>query len=74
MKKIVSTVIAAVMALSVMPAYAQDGKTAEFLKTVKERIEIPAALEKFGSSVNEDEDGALYRFEWSWRLIAMKKR
>jgi len=65
MKKIVSTVIAAVMALSVMPAYAQDGKTAEFLKTVKDRIEIPEALEKFESRVSEDEDGVLYRFEWS---------
>lgn len=64
MRKILSAVIALVIAMSAVTVYAEQGKTAEFLKTVKERVEIPAELNEFESSVSQDANGTSYGFEW----------
>lgn len=65
MKKISAIAIAVIMVFSSVSVYAEDGKTAEILKTVKERIEIPSEFDKFESSMSEGADGTEYMFEWS---------
>lgn len=69
MKKLLSAAIAVTMALSPFASVvmAEDNEMTEILKTVKERIEIPAELEDFESSSYEDTDAGvtMYSFTWS---------
>lgn len=65
MKKTLAVIIAILTAFSAVSVYAENEKTAEILKTVKERIEIPAELNEFESSIRESGNGTEYMFEWS---------
>lgn len=58
--------IAIVMLVSfVMPAFAAEDDMADVLKTVKERIEIPAECTEFGSYTSVYDDARHYSFSWS---------
>ena len=57
--------IAVIMLISfVLPASAADDKMANALKTVKERIEIPAECSVFSSSTNVSDGKTSYYFTW----------
>lgn len=65
MKKIISVVLTLVMALSVLPAYAENTDESQgVLLSVKERIPDTLEFEEFQSSVMEGENFKVYSFDW----------
>lgn len=67
MKKLVCLVLAMLMVLSVVPAFAAgtDGLEAAIV-TAKSRVEIPAELSEFSSSMSTAQNGiSTYRLTWS---------
>lgn len=66
MKKALSILLAAIMTASAAPlTYAKADGTEEALKTVKDRIEVPAELEDFESHSREEDGITVYDFSWS---------
>lgn len=63
MKKILSTTLTILMLLSSFTALAQDN-IAVSLASVKSKIEVPANLSEFDSSVSTRNDKTIYRFNW----------
>ncbi len=66
MKKIVCLVLSALLAISVMPVFAADSAGLEAaITTAKSRIDIPAELSEFSSSVSAESGGITsYRLQW----------
>ena len=65
MKK-VSLLIAVIMLVTLMtPAFAAENSMAYVLKTVKERVEIPAECTEFSSNTNVSGGNTEYSFSWS---------
>lgn len=65
MKKI-ALLTAIIMAVTLMsPAFAADDKMAGVLKTVKERIEIPAECSEFNSRTDVTDGKTTYAFFWT---------
>lgn len=63
MKKILSITLTILMLLSSFTALAQDN-IAVSLASVKSKIEVPANLSEFDSSVSTRNDKTIYRFNW----------
>ena len=63
MKKILCITLTILMVLSSFTALAKDNM-ANVLATVKAKIEIPAELSEFNSSVSTRKDETVYRFNW----------
>ena len=67
MKKFISTLIAAVLMLSTLPAFADTSvsqNVEDVLIKVKQKIDIPEALTEFESNVYTQSDNTSYEFLW----------